>query len=79
MTVGDQSNAVIYQTSGSKIIGRTPLRGSIDVVQFFIKGKGLIGPDAGNDSVEFFRYPTGGRAYKTWTGLTEPIGATISK
>jgi hypothetical protein len=79
MTVGDQSNAVIYQTSGSKIIGRTPLRGSIDVVQFFIKGKSLIGPDAGNDSVEFFRYPTGGRAYKTWTGLTEPIGATISK
>ena len=79
MTLGDQSNAVIYQTSGSKIIGSTPLRGSSDVVQFFIKGKSVVGPDAGNDSVEFFRYPKGGAAYKTWTGPTEPIGAVISK
>jgi hypothetical protein len=38
MTVGDQSNAVIYQTSGDKIIGHTPLTGSSDV-GYLIKGK----------------------------------------
>ena len=64
MTVGDQSNAVIYQTSGSKIIGSTPLTGSSDVVQFFIKGRTVVGPDAGNDTVEFFRYPAGGKAFR---------------
>ena len=78
MTVGDQSDAVIYQTSGSKIIGTTHLTGSSDVVGFFIKGKTVIGPDAGNGSVEFFHYPAGGSPYKTWTGLSEPNGAVIS-
>jgi hypothetical protein len=79
MTVGDQSHAVIYQTSGSKIIGETSLGGSSDVVGFSIKGKTVIGADAGNDSVEFFRYPGGGAAYKTWTGLTQPVSVVISK
>jgi hypothetical protein len=50
-----------------------------DVIGFFIKGKAIIGLAAGNDSVEFFRYPKGGNAYKNWTGLTEPLGAVISK
>lgn len=79
MTVGDQSNAVIYQTSGNKIIGHTPLNGSSDIVGFFIKGKRVIGPDAGNDSLEFFHYPRGGSAYKTRTGLTQPVGVVLSK
>jgi hypothetical protein len=79
MTVGDQSNAVIYQTSGGRITGSTPLTGSSDVVQFFIEGKTVVGPDAGNASVEFFHYPAGGSAYETLTGLSEPVGAVISK
>jgi hypothetical protein len=53
--------------------------GSSDVVQFFIKGKTMIGPDAGNDTVEFFRYPAGGKAYATMTGLTQPTPVVISK
>lgn len=79
MTVGDQANAVIYQTSGDKIIGHTPLTGSSDVTGFVIKGKAVIGADGGNDSVEFFHYPMGGKAYKAWTGLTQPAGVAISK
>lgn len=79
IAVGDQSNAVIYQTSGSKIIGQTPLTGSSDVVQFFIKGKSVIGPDAGNDTAEFFHYPAGGEAYATINGLTQPTSVVISK
>jgi hypothetical protein len=79
MTVGDQSNAVIYQTSGDKITGETPLTGSSDVTGFVIKGKTVIGADGGNDSVEFFHYPKGGNAYKAWAELTEPAGVAISE
>jgi|HubBroStandDraft_6_1064221.scaffolds.fasta_scaffold456753_2 hypothetical protein len=74
--------------AGSKIECKNPHRHSgvfhifmrpSDVIGFFIKGKAIIGLAAGNDSVEFFRYPKGGNAYKNWTGLTEPLGAVISK
>jgi hypothetical protein len=70
---------VIYQTSGDKITGETPLTGSSDVTGFVIKGKTVIGADGGNDSVEFFHYPKGGNAYKAWTELKEPAGVAISE
>jgi hypothetical protein len=79
MTVGDQSNAVIYELSGSAIVGSTPLTGSSDVVQYCIHGKTVIGPDAGNATVEYFRYPAGGVATKKITGLAKPVAATISE
>ena len=79
IAVGDQANAVIYQTSGSKIVGQTPLTGSSDITQYFIQGKTVIGPDPGNDAVEYFHYPGGGDAYKTMTGLTRPSAVVISK
>jgi hypothetical protein len=79
MTIGDQDGAVIYQTSGSKITGSTPLTGSSDVVQYFIAGANVIAPDAGNADVEYFKYPVGGSPTKTITGLTTPIGAALSE
>lgn len=79
IVVGDQSTNVIYQTSGSKIVGQTSLEGADDVVQFFIKGKTVIAPDVGNDSLEFFHYPAGGKAFRTMTGLTHPTAAVVSK
>jgi|HubBroStandDraft_6_1064221.scaffolds.fasta_scaffold45469_2 hypothetical protein len=79
IAVGDQSNAVIYQTSGSQIVGQTPLTGSSDVVGYFIKGKTVIGPDAGNDRVEFFHYPAGGKAYETITRPAQPTAVVISR
>ncbi len=45
ITVGDQDNAVIYQTSGSQIVGSTPLTGSSDVVQYSITGEKVVTPD----------------------------------
>lgn len=83
LAIGDQSAAVIYQfairgNNGTKV-GSTPLTGSKDVVQFWIQGKKVIGPDAGLAHVAFYNYPAGGSPTKTITGLGEPVGLTISR
>jgi hypothetical protein len=78
IAIGDQNNAVIYQTSGSTIVGSTPLGGSSDVVGFFIDGSTVICSDAGNGSVEFYNYPAGGTPFQTLTGFQKPIGAVVS-
>jgi hypothetical protein len=83
LAIGDQSAAVIYQfaisgSTGTKV-SSTPLTGSKDVVQFWIEGKKVIGPDAGLAHVAFYKYPAGGSPIKTITGLGEPVGATVSK
>jgi hypothetical protein len=78
IAIGDQDNAVIYQTTGRKIVGSTPLTGSSDVVGYFIDGGTVIAPDAGNASVEFYDYPAGGNPTGTITGFEEPDGAVVS-
>jgi hypothetical protein len=78
ITIGDQSNAVIYQTEGSEIVGSTPLTGSSDVVGYFIDGGTVICPDFGNASVEFYNYPAGGSPTGKLTGFREPFGAVVS-
>ncbi len=83
LAIGDQNAAVIYEfsISGSQgvEVGSTPLTGSKDVIQFWIQGKRVIGPDAGLAQVEFYKYPAGGSPTKVITGFGEPVGATISK
>ncbi len=78
ITVGDQDNAVVYQTKGSKVIGSTPLTGSTDVVGYAISGKTLVGPDTANSDAGFYSYPAGGSPQKTLGGFSDPIGAAIS-
>jgi hypothetical protein len=78
ITIGDQDNAVIYQTEGSQIVGSTPLTGSSDVVGYFIDGGTVICSDAGNASVEFYNYPAGGSPTGELTGFREPFGAVVS-
>jgi hypothetical protein len=78
LTVGDQDSAVIYQITNNSVSGTTPLTGSSDVVQYFIDGGTVVGPDAGNADAEFYNYPAGGSPTKTITGLSEPIGSAIS-
>lgn len=83
LAIGDQSAAVIYQfaisgSSGTKV-GSTPLTGSKDVVQFWIRGNRVIGPDAGLADVGFYNYPSGGSPTKTIVDLGEPVGATVSR
>jgi len=78
ITIGDQDNAVIYQTDGANIVGSTPLTGSSDVVGYFIEGNSVICPDNGNASVESYNYPAGGTPVSTLTGFDGPDGAVVS-
>jgi hypothetical protein len=69
----------ITGSSGTKV-GTTNLGGSSDVIQFWLDGKKLIGPNIGSaPNVMFWKYPAGGSALKTITGFTEPVGVTVSR
>ncbi|MBV9333869.1 MAG: hypothetical protein JO146_07660 [Candidatus Eremiobacteraeota bacterium] len=75
--------STIYQVdvSGStaKAVGTTTLAGSSDIIQFWLYGKNIIGPNIGSSpNVMFWKYPAGGTALKTITGLAQPVGATVS-
>ncbi len=59
-------------------VGSTPLDGSSDVMQFWIQGPKVIGPNSAG-SVIFWRYPKGGAPRKSIGGLSAPAGATVSK
>jgi hypothetical protein len=69
------------QVSGSigTVAGKTELAGAYDIVQFWIQGKKLIGPDAYYHDVGFYNYPAGGTATKTLTGFNTPYGSVVSK
>lgn len=70
---------VISGSSGTKV-GTTVLGGSSDVIQFWLDGKKLIGPNIGSSpNVMFWKYPAGRSALKTITGFTEPVGVTVSR
>lgn len=88
VAVGDQyyqqqQTSAIYQTTGAggKIVGVTPLLGSVDVSGFTITKGVVIGPDSGSGlpSVGLWRYPAGGPPTKTLTGFLEPSGSAISE
>jgi hypothetical protein len=75
--------SVVYEftisgSAGTKI-GSTPLSTSKNVCQFYIDGKKLIGPDAGAADVGFWKYPGGGSPTKKIPGLSEPLGAVVSR
>jgi hypothetical protein len=83
VAVGDDDASTIYQftiggTSGTKA-GSTPLNGARDMAQFWIAGTKVIGPDTLDADVGFWNYPTGGSEIKTISGLSQPVGATVSK
>ena len=82
MAVEDGTIGVIYRfaISGTKgkEVGSTPLVGSSNVLQIWIDGSKVIGPNADAASVTFWNYPAGGSGTKTIGALVDPIGATVS-
>jgi DNA-binding beta-propeller fold protein YncE len=59
--------------------GGTPLDGGKLVVQFWIQGNVIIGPNhGGSGSVMFWRFPAGGSPTKTLDAFSTPIGSTVS-
>lgn len=82
VAVGDTVENVIYQftisgSSGTEV-GFTPLNGGSYVLQFWIQGGKVVGPNGGTGNVMFWSYPTGGAAKKTLTAFTDPVGSVVS-
>jgi hypothetical protein len=88
LAVGDQVTPAIYQftingSQGTKV-GTTRLgSGEGDAAQFFIQGSTVVAPDqcaqCQHTNVQFFRYPSGGKATKRITkGTRGPDGAAVS-
>ncbi|HKU80778.1 MAG TPA: hypothetical protein VJP76_01315 [Candidatus Tumulicola sp.] len=83
VAIADQEAPVIYQFTvangvGTKA-GQTQTQGSSDVVQFFIHGKTVVGPNATSGQVMYWPYPGGGEQEKIISGFEVPIGTAISK
>ncbi|MFY9738929.1 MAG: hypothetical protein WAK11_07720 [Candidatus Cybelea sp.] len=83
LAVGDQEAHVIYHFAvhgaNAKEIGATDLRGSSDVVQFYIQRPYVVGADAGNEDVALWDYPGGGSPVKVITGEFDlPTGVIVS-
>ncbi|MGA8533024.1 MAG: hypothetical protein WB615_02820 [Candidatus Tumulicola sp.] len=80
MAVGDQYGP-IYQFdikgSNGKLVGTTPLNEEKQIVQFWVQGAKVIGPNEFGANVMIWNYPAGGTPIMTLTG--PGIGATISK
>ncbi|MGP8101644.1 MAG: YncE family protein [Candidatus Cybelea sp.] len=85
MTVADSGlqPSVVYRFvvkgSAAEVIGTTSLSGS-DVVQYWVEGNRIVGPQPTSDSVGIWSYPPGGQAIATITQeLDTPSGLTISR
>jgi hypothetical protein len=91
VAVGDQSyqnkypyTSGIYETTGAggKIVGTTPLTGSLDVAGFWIEGNTVIAPDISLENISTYKYPAGGKSTKLLPGCSGasciPYDAAIS-
>lgn len=91
VTVADQSYGGTLDTSGinrttgagGKIVSSIPLKGSGDIVDFWIYKGTLIGPDfqdGPENKVLFYKYPAGGKptTILKYHSFYETIGAAIS-
>jgi hypothetical protein len=62
-----------------KVVSTTKLEGANDVVQFWIQGSTIVAPDINEPSdVRLFKYSAGGAPTRVITGLSSPLGATVS-
>lgn len=82
IVVGDSRANVIYKFAIRGVYGyengATPLDNASDVLQFWIEGHDVIGPNSGSASVMVWKYPARGAPVKTLYGFADPIGAVVS-
>lgn len=79
VAIGDQYGPIYqFDIKGQKgtEVGSTPLNGEKQIVQFWIQGGKVIGPNEHSANVMLWDYPAGGSPIKTLTGPGE--GATVS-
>jgi hypothetical protein len=82
LAIGDLTTSTIYRflVTGDKAttVGGIDLSGASEVVQYLVASGKLIGPEVMGADVGIWKFPAGGTALKTITGLTAPFGAAIS-
>jgi DNA-binding beta-propeller fold protein YncE len=82
VAVGDEASDTIYRFSiaGEKGVtaGTVPLSGGSTVVQFWIDGSKIVGPNSGSGTADVWKYPAGGAPIKSIGGLYVPLGTVIS-
>jgi hypothetical protein len=79
VAVGDQYGAIYqFDVKGSQgtEVGSTPLDQEKQIVQFWIQGGKVIGPNEHSANVMLWQYPAGGSPVKTLSGPGQ--GATVS-
>ena len=83
VAVGDEASDTIYRfsISGKKgtTAGTAALSGGSAVVQFWIDGSKIVGPNSGLGTVGIWKYPAGGAPTKTIGGLYVPLGTVVSR
>ncbi len=79
LAVGDSASGIIYRTNGAggKVSGKTKLRGSDRVLQFWIQGNDVAAPSYYSVHTDLWKYPAGGRAIGGVT-VASPWGVTVS-
>lgn len=80
VAVGDETAGVVYRmTPGGMPKQTVTLKQGANLQQFWLQNGTLIGPIfQGAGPLSYWRYPAGGSPTKTISGLSEPIGATVS-
>ncbi len=74
LAVGDSISGVVYINDDRQLT----LEGADGVMQFWIQGGTLIGPNSDANTVTFWKYPAGGSPTKVLNGFSTPYGATVS-
>ena len=84
LAIGDQDTNVVHRFAirggAGHQVGMISLADAGDVVQFWIQGGQIIGPDTSYGDVGFWKYASGGQPLKIITkDLSSPFGAVVSE
>jgi len=79
LAMGDRGAGLIYRLTKTGDLAQTvKLKGGNDLVQFWLQGSTLVGPNFSSGTVGLWHYPGGGTAASVLDGFSEPFGATVS-
>ena len=79
LAVGDRGAGFIYRLTKTGDLAQTvKLKGGDDLIQFWLQGSTLVGPNFSSGTVALWHYPDGGSATKVLNGFSEPFGAAVS-
>ena len=79
LAVGNRGAGSIYRLTKTGGLAQTvKLKGGDDLIQFWLQGATIVGPNFGSGTVGLWHYPNGGLATKVLNGFTEPFGAAVS-